>query len=225
MFGLEVWEAKRLIEEGWRPYIRKTGKGEYITLKKGSRERGVGPFKQELWQELDTHWTLVNFGSLSTLQTEPKSQHQPRLDWYDAQNIFAWLEAGYDPAQIVKETGHHPDKVEVATKRYLQLKGLKPQDQSLKEFHEKYLQLKTTFEVCQSLLKAIEKFGEHKQKTCYYFDGESQTCSYNWGEDAENIPLIKTETIHMESWLGSEKRLRVTPSKLACTFCPHYREK
>ena len=196
-------------------------------MKRGSKERGVGPFNQQIWEKLDRLWALVTYGPLGELKTKPQPplEEKVRLEDWEAQTIFAWLEAGYDPAQIVKETGHHPDKVEVATKRYLQLKGLKPQDQSLKEFHEKYLQLKTTFEVCQSLLKAIEKFGEHKQKTCYYFDGESQTCSYNWGEDAENIPLIKTETIHVESWLGSEKRLRVTPSKLACTLCPHYREK
>ena len=114
---------------GVRTY--RTGRGEYLTLKKGSKERGVGPFKQTLWEELDTHWTLVNFGgnALKMMKSvEDKAEPKIKLKDYEAQDIFAWLLAGYEPARIVKETGYHPDIVEYATKRYLELKGLRPEN-------------------------------------------------------------------------------------------------
>jgi hypothetical protein len=42
-------EARRLIREtSYRPYVRRVKGREYITLKRGSREVGVGPFSQDV---------------------------------------------------------------------------------------------------------------------------------------------------------------------------------
>jgi len=48
--GLDLAEARRLISEaGYRPYVRKVRGREYISLNRGSREVGVGPFSQDVW--------------------------------------------------------------------------------------------------------------------------------------------------------------------------------
>ena len=40
-----------LLERGWRPYVRRKPNGRrYITLKRGSRERSLGPYTEERWE-------------------------------------------------------------------------------------------------------------------------------------------------------------------------------
>jgi hypothetical protein len=124
---LELAEARRLISEaGFRPYFRKVKGKAYITLKRGSREVSVGPPSPDVWDSLQSEWSIAMYGSKNTAASLQGQAPKPRLDALDASIVFEWLEAGHDPAWIVKETGLHPDVVEEATMRYLQLKKLNP---------------------------------------------------------------------------------------------------
>ena len=117
---MDLEEAKRLIREGgYRPYIRKSGGRRYITLKRGSRELSVGPYTEELWQALDSEWTIAAYG-----EPAHAGEAEPRLAGKDAQKVFKLLSEGHDPAQVVEETGLDPDLVMLATEKYMQLKQL-----------------------------------------------------------------------------------------------------
>lgn len=225
---LELWEAERLIQEGWRPYIRKTPKGEYITLKRGSKERGVGPFDQQLWEKLDSLWTLVTYGFQGKTESQEHAR-EPKVELKEdeAESIFAWLEMGYDPAQIVRMEGYHPDKVEYAVKRYYELKGLKPQSKALQELTEKCDGLIRKYgdaaEAALKIAKLVMDVGEFKFKTCRYAE-EDGSCDVGWSESIKP-PLINFETIKISIGLFVNERVVAKPSKLWCALCPAYRTK
>lgn len=45
-------EIERLINEGWRPRIKKKKNRRYITVRKGNKERSFGPYTDELWEKV-----------------------------------------------------------------------------------------------------------------------------------------------------------------------------
>jgi hypothetical protein len=55
---MDLAEAKKLVAEGFRPYVCVVKGKRYITLKKGSREVGVGRFDEGIWRELTANTTL-----------------------------------------------------------------------------------------------------------------------------------------------------------------------
>jgi hypothetical protein len=98
VFVLELAEARRLISEaGFRPYIRKVKGKAYITLKRGSREVSVGPFDQDVWDSLQSEWSIAMYGSKNTAVPIQVQTPKPKLGAMDASIVFEWLEAGHDP--------------------------------------------------------------------------------------------------------------------------------
>jgi len=71
---------------------------------------------------LAVYGAKAHAGKALTQSQEPK----PELNEFDAALVFEWLDAGYDPVRIVRETKLHPDVVEYVARRYLELKKLNP---------------------------------------------------------------------------------------------------
>lgn len=45
-------EIEGLLDEGWKPRIKKRKKLRYITLRKGNQEKSLGPYTEELWNKV-----------------------------------------------------------------------------------------------------------------------------------------------------------------------------
>ncbi len=45
-------EIDGLIDDGWKPRIKKRKKLRYITLRKGNQEKSLGPYTEELWEKV-----------------------------------------------------------------------------------------------------------------------------------------------------------------------------
>lgn len=45
-------EIEGLINEGWKPRIKKKKNRRYITLRKGNKEKSLGPYTDELWEKV-----------------------------------------------------------------------------------------------------------------------------------------------------------------------------
>ena len=45
-------EIEGLLDEGWKPRIKKRKKLRYITLRKGNQEKSLGPYTEELWEKV-----------------------------------------------------------------------------------------------------------------------------------------------------------------------------
>ena len=45
-------EIEGLIDEGWKPRIKTRKNRKYITLRKGNKEKSLGPFTEKLWDEI-----------------------------------------------------------------------------------------------------------------------------------------------------------------------------
>jgi hypothetical protein len=220
---LELAKAKRLISEaGFRPYIRKVKGKAYITLKRGSREVSVGPFSQDVWDSLQSEWSIAMYGSKNPAASVQGQTPKPRLDAMDASLVFEWLEAGHDPARIVKETGLHPDVVEQATMRYLQLKKLNPRAiAELTETVEKALK-----EIVIPLAEGIGLSAEFRQGFCRNFNGKA--CTLEWdalllekaSENAKPFEIVED----FEVFWG-KRYIRIRPTPMWCLACPFFERK
>jgi hypothetical protein len=218
---LDLAEARRLISEaGYRPYVRKVKGREYITLKRGSREVGVGPFNQDVWDSLQSEWVIATYGSKASTTPVQGQTVKPRLDSIDAATVFEWLEAGYDPARIVKETRLHPDVVENATMRYLELKRLNPRAiAELTDTVEKVLN-----GVVAPFVEEIGACAGFRQRFCRNFEGEA--CTLYW--DASEMEKVKAPENAkpfevFESFDdGGRRCVRIRPTPVWCLACPFY---
>lgn len=52
-------EVDELLHEGYHPYSFRSGKGEYMCLKKGGATRGLGRFNQKDWDALQARYAVV----------------------------------------------------------------------------------------------------------------------------------------------------------------------
>jgi len=52
-------EVDQLLHEGYHPYSFRSGKGEYMCLKKGGATRGLGRFNQKDWDTLQARYAVV----------------------------------------------------------------------------------------------------------------------------------------------------------------------
>lgn len=52
-------EVDQLLHEGYHPYSFKSGKGEYMYLKKGGATRGLGRFNQKDWDTLQARYAVI----------------------------------------------------------------------------------------------------------------------------------------------------------------------
>ena len=214
---MDVEEAKRLIREGgYRPYIRKSKGRKYITLKRGSRELSVGPYSEELWQALNSEWTIAVYGKPSRVE-----EAKPRLTGGDAQKVFKLLSKGYDPAQVVEATGLDPDTVMLASKRYMELKGmpLGGVERQIGELRQWIEELdKTTARFMNFLLDAMNA----RRSLCFFFrDGR---CRLPWSR--EILRRVEMESIHVKLFEAAgeagDGRVFITPSPLMCLICPYH---
>jgi len=222
---LELAEAKRLISEaGYRPYVRKVKGKAYITLKRGSREVSVGPFCPDVWDSLQSEWSIAMYGSKNTAVPIQVQTPKPKLDASDASLVFERLEAGHDPAWIVKETGLHPDVVEEATMRYLQLKKLNPKAiAELTETVEKALE-----GVIIPLAEGIGLSAEFRQGFCRNFDGKA--CTLEW--DASLLEKVKAsenakpfQIVEVFEGFWGKRYIRIKPTPMWCLACPFFERK
>jgi hypothetical protein len=222
---LELAEAKRLISEaGFRPYVRKVKGKAYITLKRGSREVSVGPFNQDVWDSLQSEWSISMYGSKNHAAPMQGQTPKSKLDALDASIVFERLEAGHDPARIVKETGLHPDVVEEAAMRYLQLKKLNPKAiAELTETVEKALK-----GVIIPLAEEIGLSAEFRQGFCRNFNGKA--CTLDW--DASEMEKVKAPENAkpfqiLEDFEGfwGKRYIRIKPTPIWCLACPFFERK
>jgi len=223
---LDLAEARRLISEaGYRPYVRKVRGKEYITLKRGSREVSVGPFSQDVWESLQSEWTIAVYGTKAhASKAPPQSQEpKPKLSEFDAALVFEWLDAGHDPVRVVRETRLHPDVVEYATRRYMELKKLNPR--AISELTDTVNRVLN--EVFVPLAENIHACAEFRQRSCRNFDGEA--CKLGW--DASTIEAVGSGKIkpfkvdgELRGFWG-EKYLRIKPTPLWCLACPFFERK
>ncbi len=79
-------EIEGLLDEGWKPRIKKRKKLRYITLRKGNQEKSLGPYTDELWEKVkpaDPWATLAHVSEiekrLSKIE-ESKRDPNPSLD-------------------------------------------------------------------------------------------------------------------------------------------------
>ncbi|MBS7632216.1 hypothetical protein KEJ15_01145 [Candidatus Bathyarchaeota archaeon] len=61
-------EVDQLLHEGYHPYSFRSGKGEYMCLKKGGATRGLGRFNQKDWDTLQARYAVM---------MEERSQEKP----------------------------------------------------------------------------------------------------------------------------------------------------
>jgi len=61
-------EVDQLLHEGYHPYSFRSGKGEYMCLKKGGATRGIGRFNQRDWDTLQARYAII---------MEERSQEKP----------------------------------------------------------------------------------------------------------------------------------------------------
>ncbi|MBT0160950.1 hypothetical protein G4O51_13300, partial [Candidatus Bathyarchaeota archaeon A05DMB-2] len=68
-------EVDQLLHEGYHPYSFRSGKGEYMCLKKGGATRGLGRFNQKDWDRLQAKYAVVMEESAQEKQPKaPKNQ-------------------------------------------------------------------------------------------------------------------------------------------------------
>jgi len=68
-------EVDQLLHEGYHPYSFRSGKGEYMCLKKGGATRGLGRFNQKDWDALQARYAVVMEERAQEKMSEaPKSQ-------------------------------------------------------------------------------------------------------------------------------------------------------
>lgn len=223
---MELAEARRLIREaGYRPYIRKVKGREYITLKRGSKEVGVGPFSQDIWESLESEWTLAVYGPKAPASRVPQQQTQatrPKLDELDIARVFELLDAGYDQARIVRETLLHPDAVEYATKRYMELKKLNPR--AIVELGDAVSRVLN--EVVAPLAEKISACARFRQRSCDNF--EEGVCRRDW--DASILEMVPKsaklfEVVKEFEGFWGGKYLHIKPTEIWCLACPFFERK
>ena len=146
-------EVDKLLQEGYHPYSFKSGKGEYMCLKKGHATRGLGRFNQKDWDTLQAKYAIQMAersqqkppkapNSQKTPEKEAKKTKAPvdsgqrvRLDdvlisatrdWQtrmQMEEIFQVLNKKWTPTQIVAQ-GHNPFLVEACAKKHAELTAL-----------------------------------------------------------------------------------------------------
>lgn len=52
MTTIPLEKAKELVASGYKPYRRKSGKKEYMSIRKGKQEYGLGQFDSATWDQL-----------------------------------------------------------------------------------------------------------------------------------------------------------------------------
>jgi hypothetical protein len=220
---LDLAEARRLISEaGYRPYIRKVKGKAYITLKRGSREVGVGPFTQDVWDSLVSQWDMSVYGS--TQQPQPQ---KPTLNGSDASLIFQYLSRGYDAAQVVEKTLIHPDVVKLAAEKYMELKGLKAD--WLKSVDEA---LKLAINACEAYRKLVDSImasSAFKRSACAYFERDKEVCTLEWDPSiVDSVKAMKLEgaqpftVVERVEGLWGGPHVRIKPTPLWCLACPYF---
>jgi len=151
-------DVDQLLHEGYHPYVFRSGKGEYMCLKKGGATRGLGPFNQKDWDTLQARYAVIMeerslekppkaAQSQKTTEKETKRTEAPvessqcvRLDdiliragrdWQTSmqmREIFEMLEKKWTPSQIVAQ-GHNPFLVEACAKKHAELTALESKQQ------------------------------------------------------------------------------------------------
>ena len=197
-------------EGGYRPYIRKSGGRRYITLKRGSRELSVGPYTEELWQALDSEWTIAAYG-----EPAHAGEAEPRLAGKDAQKVFKLLSEGHDPAQVVEETGLDPDLVMLATEKYMQLKQL-----PVGNLAQRLEKCKRNIDGLTRLL--LESAGVKRRLCLFYRNG---VCQLGWSRELLSLAEAESRGLKLFTVVGSsedKKHLFIAPLEMWCLICPYH---
>ena len=173
---MQMLEAKRLISEGGRPYIRRVKGNDYITVKIGRKERGFGRYNEKDWLELLAHYDIVvaqqrHRASEASGETAKYGDEEIiKVDKILARSeniheIFQFLEAGYTPQQIIAATYYPWWEVEACAKKYKELEKLygrtKPQPSAtttMESISPSY------FKSVNEMLDEIKKYVEKKLK-------------------------------------------------------------
>lgn len=78
----ERWKKlniKKMVEEGWRPRIKKSGRFEYLTMRFGNEERSLGRYSDEKWDLLVDMFPNLDLSGRTAGGVSPKGRHASLL--------------------------------------------------------------------------------------------------------------------------------------------------
>jgi DNA repair exonuclease SbcCD ATPase subunit len=155
-------EVEELLRAGYHPYRFKSGKYEYMALKRGRESRSLGAYDEEAWNRLASLCNIHQYDSKKSMEDEqPAEKPKPevRVSKEILAHIISELEAGKSRVQIVAEWDYHPDVVNYAYETWLELK--EPAQQATTS---EVTQLRAQHATLQTQLEALKSQFEETQK-------------------------------------------------------------
>ena len=134
-------EIDGLIDEGWKPRIKKRKKLRYITLRKGNQEKSLGPYTEELWEKVKPVDRWATPSQVSELERrmsaveEKQRESKPSLDPLILKKIkeLDKFQRGSNPSLLEKrikqleesQRGSNPDLDAFRLKRIIDLEKMR----------------------------------------------------------------------------------------------------
>jgi predicted ribosome quality control (RQC) complex YloA/Tae2 family protein len=161
-------EVEELLGAGYHPYRFKAGKYEYMALKKGRETRSLGAYDEEAWNQLISLHNIHRYGRRSPMEekktTPERAKPEVIVSKDTLSHIISQLDAGRTRVQIVTDWDYHPDVVNYAYERWLELKNPVGNEENRQSEPSEFERLQAQQTAFQAQLEALKNQLDEAEK-------------------------------------------------------------